>query len=52
MPRMSLSISLLLFVSLFLAFVRCFARAVDMFRLIVVCWNHVDGVCGGVMGGW
>ena len=40
---MSLSISLSLFVNLFLAFVRCFAMAIDMLRL-VVCWNHVDGV--------
>ena len=31
------------FVKGFLAFVRCFAMAIDMFRL-VVCWNHVDGV--------
>ena len=30
-------------VCLFLAFVRCFAMAIDMFRS-VVCWNHVDGV--------
>ena len=43
MPWMSLLISLLLFVSLFLAFVRCFAMAIDMLRL-VVCWNHIDGV--------
>ena len=49
---MSLSISLLLFVSLFLLlFVRCFAMAINMFlRLLVVYWNHVDGVAvwGGV----
>ena len=46
MPWMSLSISLSLFVSLFLAFVRCFAMATDttMMRLVVVCWNHIDGV--------
>ena len=43
MPWMSLSVSLVWFVSLFLAFVKCFAMAIDMFRL-VVCWNHVDGV--------
>ena len=44
MPWMSSSISLLLFVSLFLAFVRRFAITIDtMFRL-VVCWNHVDDV--------
>ena len=42
-PWMTLSISLSLFVSLFLAFVRCFAMAIDMWRL-VVCWNHIDGV--------
>ena len=33
---------LLLFVSLFLAFVRCPAMAIDMSR-VVVCWNHIDG---------
>ena len=39
-----LSISLLLFVSLFLAIVlRCFAMAIDMLRL-VICWNRIDGV--------
>ena len=44
MPWMSLSISLLLFVSLFLAFVRrCFAMTVDMLRLVVCC-NHIYGV--------
>ena len=42
-PWMSLLISLLLFVSLVLAFVRCFAIGIDMLRL-VVCWNHIDGV--------
>ena len=42
-PWMSLSISMLLFVSLFLAFVRCFAMAIDTLRL-VVCWNYIDGV--------
>ena len=35
MPWMSLSISLLFFVSLFLAFVRCFAMAIDMFFRLV-----------------
>ena len=40
---MSLSISLLLFVSMFPAFVRCLAMAIDMLRL-VVCWSHIDGV--------
>ena len=36
---------------LFLAFVRCFAMAVDMFLRLVVCWNHIDGVavCGGCL---
>ena len=44
MPWMSLSVSLLLFVSLFLlAFVRCFAVVIDVLSLMV-CWNHVDGV--------
>ena len=41
---MSLSISLLLFVNLFLAFVRCFSMAIGVFRL-VDCWNqHIAGV--------
>ena len=42
-PWISLFVSLSLFVSRFLAFVRCFAMASEMLRL-VVCWNHVDGV--------
>ena len=42
-PQVSLSVSLSLFVSLLLAFVRCFAAAIDALRL-VVCWNHVGGV--------
>ena len=41
-PWMSLSVSSFSFVSLFLAFVRCFDMAIDM--RLVVCWNHLDGV--------
>jgi hypothetical protein len=38
---MSVSFScLLLFVSLFLALVRCLAVAIEMLRLNV-CWNHI-----------
>jgi hypothetical protein len=41
---MSVSFScLLLFVSLFLALVRCLAVAIEMLRLNV-CWNHIEGV--------
>ena len=43
-PWMPLSISLSLFVSLFLAFARCFAMAIEMLRLGLVCWNYIDGV--------
>jgi hypothetical protein len=43
-PCMSVSFScLLLFVSLFLALVRCLAVAIEMLRLNV-CWNHIEGV--------
>jgi hypothetical protein len=42
-PCMSFSICLSLFVNLFLAFIKCRAMAIDVFRL-AVCWNHVDGV--------
>jgi hypothetical protein len=41
---MSVSFSyLLLFVSLFLALMRCLAVAIEMLRLNV-CWNHIEGV--------
>ena len=41
----SLYISLSLFVSLVLAFVRYFAMAIDDMLRLVVCWNHIlDGV--------
>ena len=42
-PWMSLSFCFSLVVSLFLAFIRCRAVAIDMLRL-TVCWNHIDGV--------
>jgi hypothetical protein len=34
---------LLLFVSLFLALIRCLAVAIEMLMLNV-CWNHIEGV--------
>ena len=42
-PRVSLVVSLLSFVSRLRAFVRCLAKAREMLRLVVY-WNHMEGV--------